>query len=69
MLCLPRAAPAEEVEPLPADFLEYLANFESDDDDWTLFTDEDAKEKAAKTPDQRPRTPPPPAKTEEGDKL
>ena len=30
------AVAAEEEEQLDADFLEYLANLEGDDDDWTL---------------------------------
>lgn len=36
------AAPAaDEFEPLDADFLEYLANLEADDDNWTLLDDPD----------------------------
>lgn len=30
---------ADEIEPLDADFLEYLANLEADDDNWTLLDD------------------------------
>lgn len=30
---------AEESEPLDADFLEYLANLEGDEDNWTLLVD------------------------------
>ncbi|MFC4310573.1 hypothetical protein ACFPN2_15890 [Steroidobacter flavus] len=30
---------ADEIEPLDADFLEYLANMEDEDDDWTLLED------------------------------
>lgn len=36
---------ADEIEPLEGDFLEYLANMEDEDDDWTLL--EDAPRKAA----------------------
>ncbi len=35
------ALAAEEAEPLDADFLEYLANLEGDDDDWTLVAQAD----------------------------
>lgn len=30
---------ADEIEPLDADFLEYLANMEDEDDDWTLLAE------------------------------
>lgn len=43
------ALAAEKLPPLDAEFLEYLANFGSDED-WTLFADEE------------PATEPPPAK-------
>lgn len=68
LLCLPRLAVAEEIEPLPIDFLEYLANFESDDEDWTLFADERSKKPPVRVPDRRQRTPPPPVKASEADK-
>lgn len=68
LLCLPRLAAAEEIEPLPVDFLEYLANLESDDEDWTLFAEERGKKLPARRPDHRHRTPPPPANASEGDK-
>jgi hypothetical protein len=32
---------ADEIEPLDADFLEYLASMESDDDNWTLLDQSD----------------------------
>lgn len=50
---------AEKAEQLDADFLEYLANLEGDDDDWTLIVEtaeaeatpqEDVKTLAPKTP-------------------
>lgn len=62
ILCLPSAAVAEEVEPLPVDFLEYLASFESDGEDWTLFADEDGKDEAPKKATEARRTPPVPPK-------
>lgn len=34
---------ADEIEPLDADFLEYLANMEDEDDDWTLLEDSPRK--------------------------
>jgi hypothetical protein len=34
------ACPAEDIEPLEADFLEYLAALESEDGDWTEVADE-----------------------------
>ena len=39
---LPWRAHADEIEPLDADFLEYLAGFGGDEDSWVLFTDEGA---------------------------
>lgn len=35
------ARAADEIEPLDGAFLEYLANLEGDDDDWTLLADAD----------------------------
>lgn len=48
--CAWPALAAEKLPPLDAEFLEYLANFDSDEEDWTLFADEE------------PATEPPPAK-------
>ena len=31
---------ADEIEPLDVEFLDYLANMEGDDDDWTLLATE-----------------------------
>jgi hypothetical protein len=45
--CLPCRAGTEEVEPLDADFLEYLAAFGSDGEDWVLFADDEPVEPAA----------------------
>lgn len=41
---------ADEIEPLDAAFLEYLANLEADDDNWTLLDDPDS-EPASKDPE------------------
>ena len=49
----------DEIEPLDGDFLEYLANMEDEDDDWTLL--EDAPLKAA-TPSQAEQSTKPPTK-------
>ena len=38
---------ADEIEPLDADFLEYLANLEADDDNWTLLDDDPDREPAS----------------------
>jgi hypothetical protein len=35
------AMAAEKLAPLDADFLEYLASFGSDEEDWALFADEE----------------------------
>lgn len=49
LVVLSTAAPAaEDAEQLDADFLEYLANLEGDDDDWTLL----AQVEDPKTPPQ-----------------
>jgi hypothetical protein len=44
------ARAADKIEPLDADFLEYLANMESDDDNWTLLDDPDHKPKPVRKP-------------------
>jgi hypothetical protein len=54
VLLLACAAPvlaAEKLAPLDAEFLEYLASFGSDEENWVLFAD-----------DEEPATQPPPAK-------
>lgn len=50
---------ADEIEPLDGDFLEYLANMEDEDDDWTLL--ESTPRKAATTTDGEQSTNPPEA--------
>ena len=51
LLAAPRCFGAEEIEPLDAEFLEYLSQLENDQDDWTLIADAesatDATSKAA----------------------
>ena len=46
---------ADEIEPLDAAFLDYLANMEGDDDDWTLLAD--AAEKKTPPPKASPAEP------------
>lgn len=45
-LSLPLPA-ADEIEPLDADFLEYLANMEREDDDWTLLADAEERQRTS----------------------
>jgi hypothetical protein len=47
---------AEEAEQLDADFLEYLANLEGDDDDWTLIAKAEEPPPGA-DPERRIRNP------------
>jgi hypothetical protein len=52
------ALAAEEVEQLDADFLEYLAHLEGDDDDWTLVAQaEEAPAKPRKDSESQPPKP------------
>lgn len=52
------APAAEDVEQLDADFLEYLAQLEGDDDDWTLVAQpEEAQTPPRKEADSRARKP------------
>jgi hypothetical protein len=48
LACAAPALGAEKLPPLDADFLEYLASFGGDEEDWALFADED--EPAASPP-------------------
>jgi hypothetical protein len=56
------ASSADELDPLDADFLAYLAEFEGDEDDWTIVepttTTTNAAAKPADTKAQRPREKP-----------
>ena len=57
---VPAAEP--EIEPLDADFLEYLANLEGDDDDWTLLAEagrKPASSSASKDQSQPQKAPKP----------
>ncbi|WP_129641216.1 hypothetical protein [Peristeroidobacter agariperforans] len=47
---------ADEIEPLDADFLDYLANLEADDDNWTLLDDPD-REPASQDSEKEPAKP------------
>jgi cob(I)alamin adenosyltransferase len=42
LLAATRGFAAEEIEPLDAEFLDYLSQLEDDDDDWTLVADADS---------------------------
>jgi hypothetical protein len=53
LVCAAPALAAEKLAPLDAEFLEYLASFGSDEENWVLFADEEpppAKEPAAQEP-------------------
>ena len=41
LACAAPALAAEKLAPLDADFLEYLASFGSDEENWVLFADEE----------------------------
>jgi hypothetical protein len=46
----PKTPESASNEALNAEFLEYLAQLEDEDDDWTLFEDDDAKPAAPAKP-------------------
>ena len=48
--CAWPAAAAEKLPPLDAEFLEYLASFGSDEEDWALFVDDQDEEPAKEPP-------------------
>ncbi|HEV8333999.1 MAG TPA: hypothetical protein VGQ22_21430 [Steroidobacteraceae bacterium] len=48
--CAWPAAAAEKLPPLDAEFLEYLANFGNDEEDWALFVDDEDDEPATEPP-------------------
>jgi hypothetical protein len=48
--CAWPAAAAEKLPPLDAEFLEYLASFGSDEEDWALFVDDQDEEPATEPP-------------------
>jgi hypothetical protein len=53
LVCAAPALAAEKLAPLDTEFLEYLASFGSDEENWVLFADEEpapAKEPAAEKP-------------------
>ena len=49
----PAAAADEKLAPLDAEFLEYLASFGSDEEDWALFADEPPETEAPQPPAAR----------------
>ncbi len=56
------APAAEDPEQLDAEFLEYLANLEGDDDDWTLVAKaEEAKAESTENGDRKAEKAPKPA--------
>lgn len=57
LACVSPALAAEKLAPLDAEFLEYLASFGSDEENWVLFADEEPAPKpppAQKPPAQKP---------------
>ena len=58
------APAAEDVEQLDADFLEYLAHLEGDDDDWTLV----AQPEEAQTPPRKDAEGPPQKASKQADR-
>ncbi len=48
------AAQAAEPEPLDEEFLEYLAQLEGDEDDWTLFEADETKPAPVQPPASKP---------------
>lgn len=44
------ALAADKLPPLDAEFLEYLASFDSDEEHWALFADDDAAQPAVQPP-------------------
>jgi len=61
------ASSADELDPLDADFLAYLAEFEGDEDDWTIVEPPTTPAAAqpvdpeAQRPSEKPQVSPPPA--------
>lgn len=59
------AHPAEKVEPIDAEFLEYLAEFEGAEEDWTLFEEEEPRPRPTRADTQgaerKPEAPKPSA--------
>jgi hypothetical protein len=50
LVCAGPALAADKLPPLDAEFLEYLGSFDSDEEDWALFVDEDKEAPAAEPP-------------------
>lgn len=66
LLACAGAAAADKLAPLDAEFLEYLAGFEDDEEDWALFADEEPAPKAP--PVRSPVAKRDASKTEDADK-
>jgi hypothetical protein len=70
------ASSAEQLESLDEDFLSYLAEFEGDEDDWTIVEPVTAKtqpaakpaNEATKLPAEKTTPPPKPATPDDGSK-
>ena len=59
LLVWPLAArPAEKIEPIDTDFLEYLAELEGAEEDWTLFEMAEPRPQPAKTEPQKAKPKP-----------
>jgi hypothetical protein len=67
--CAWPAAAAEKLPPLDAAFLEYLANFGSDEEDWALFVDDEDEEPATEPPVTKDPTAKDPAAKRDGSKT
>jgi hypothetical protein len=62
LACASPALAAEKLAPLDAEFLEYLASFGSDEENWVLFADEEPAPQPP--PAQKPMTQKPTAKSD-----
>lgn len=71
LACAWPALAAEKLPPLDAEFLEYLASFGGDEEDWTLFADDEepATAPAAKDPTAKEPTVQDPANKRDGSKT
>lgn len=50
------AQAADEIEPLDLEFLDYLANMETDDDNWTLLDDREQQRASNSAESEKPAT-------------
>jgi len=63
-ICFGPALAAEKLAPLDAEFLEYLASFGGDEEDWMLFADEEPAATKPSPPAKDPAAKPDESKTE-----